>query len=486
MNKKVRLLFVTVIALIMVACVMLLSSCRKPVDKCDNIADISDCDYKISAVLHPDNLTVDCSVGISFKYSGGVADSIELLMNANVFTSSTPVEPNEFKVSYPKGDSYGIVNIAEVTYNDKAAEYAMENNSLTLTPAGKKIKSGRNEINIKYSLKLPYTRLRYGANQYSMQLANFYPQIARVNEYYPIGDPFYSNVADYDVTITHPKGYKLIASGDLLDSAASNELITSKYSAENIRDYAIVLGINGEILTATTQKGYVVNYYYNLDLKSEKSLKIACAAVDTFSDLFGEYHHKTLNVVEVDFAQGGMEFGGLVYINLDKNAASKERVIIHEIAHQWWYGNVGSDQVAHAWQDEGLTEFSVELFYRHNDMVNQANAYKNMAKMSLKSYIDYVGSIGIACDDRIDRSLDDFTNSMEYVYNVYDKGYLMFESVYTILGENIFMKSIRDYYRNNLFRLAQPQDLYDAFNKNHGGSELLYKSWLKGNVIASY
>lgn len=38
-----------------------------------------------------------------------------------------------------------------------------------------------------------------------------------------------------------------------------------------------------------------------------------------------------------------------------------DRVVVHEIAHQWFYGIVGNDQINHGWIDEGLCRFARPL-----------------------------------------------------------------------------------------------------------------------------
>ena len=40
-----------------------------------------------------------------------------------------------------------------------------------------------------------------------------------------------------------------------------------------------------------------------------------------------------------------------------------DSVIVHEIAHQWWYGLVGNNQIRTPWIDEGLAEYCTAVFF---------------------------------------------------------------------------------------------------------------------------
>ena len=63
-----------------------------------------------------------------------------------------------------------------------------------------------------------------------------------------------------------------------------------------------------------------------------------------------------------------MEYPNLVYIDYNRFSQSNiiilEYIIAHEIAHQWWYGIIGNDQINSPWIDEALTEYSTILYYR--------------------------------------------------------------------------------------------------------------------------
>jgi hypothetical protein len=57
-----------------------------------------------------------------------------------------------------------------------------------------------------------------------------------------------------------------------------------------------------------------------------------------------------------------MEYPTLVMIGEGKLAAGGdglEQTVAHEVAHQWWYAVVGSDEYYQAWQDEALCEYSL-------------------------------------------------------------------------------------------------------------------------------
>ena len=84
-------------------------------------------------------------------------------------------------------------------------------------------------------------------------------------------------------------------------------------------------------------------------------LRAARRALAAFEAWVGEYPYPTLDVAR-SAAGYALESPALVWVplSLRRDVAS---FVVHEVAHQWFYGVVGSDQVAEPFADEAVTEF---------------------------------------------------------------------------------------------------------------------------------
>jgi aminopeptidase N len=213
--------------------------------------------------------------------------------------------------------------------------------------------------------------------------------------------------------------------------------------ANNVRDFALVIGEMK--MLGTRINGVDVNYYYVDDVNAEKTLITASDAIKTFSNLFGAYPYSTYNVVRTNFLHGGMEYPGLSLISNALNDSLFTEAVIHETAHQWWYGVVGNNEVKNAWMDEGLCEFSTGLFYEQNSSYG-VDAQKRLAD-ALGAYIIYFDDSKIdARDDSMNRVLGEYKDTFEYTYCSYVKGELMFSSLSSAIGEQNLLKGLKAYY----------------------------------------
>ena len=91
-------------------------------------------------------------------------------------------------------------------------------------------------------------------------------------------------------------------------------------------------------------------------------LAAAVAALENFGAWYGPYPYPLLTVADVPESAGaGMEYPTLVTVSSALPVPGlllEEEVTIHEIAHQWWYGMVASNEFEEAWLDEGFATYS--------------------------------------------------------------------------------------------------------------------------------
>jgi aminopeptidase N len=81
------------------------------------------------------------------------------------------------------------------------------------------------------------------------------------------------------------------------------------------------------------------------------------------------------------------------------------------------------------------------------------------------------------------RSLGEYDTSYEYVNIAYVKGALMFEGLRSGIGDDMFFKGLKTYFKENSFKIVTPDDLVGAFERVGANTNGFFKSWLNGEVI---
>lgn len=407
-----------------------------------------------------------------------------------------PVSTLNEKKAYPNGINYGEIDVVNVKLCDEeiTPRYLNADKDILVVDLNNELLPNKTvEIYFEYNLKLPNINHRYGYGENTINLGNFYI-IACVydenlgwfaNSYNYNGDPFYSEMANYDVTITCNKDYVLASSGDLMKETEENNMKTYNIKAKAIRDFALILSYKYEIKKGEVN-GIKINYFYYNDKSPETSLQTIVDSLTTFEKLFGKYPYNQLSVCESNFVYGGMEYPNIVFIsdNLDIYE-DYTYTIIHEIAHQWWYGLVGNNEFKYGFLDESLAEYSVYIFFDENPKYNMDT--EEMIKNTTNSYmlfLDVYKEVFSKIDTSMLRSLDEYNTEPEYIYMAYVKGTLMYDNLKHIIGKNNFIKSLKYYFKENCGKNALPSDLISAFNKVcKKDLEPYFNSWLNGTVV---
>lgn len=447
--------------------------------------------YNVTATLDLEAATLTCSQRVN--YINDSADGLSEI-RFNLYPAAfredaklSPVTDEHIGMAYYDGTSFGNVTITNVAYNSQSTDYEVIGVDKTLLSVKtvEELKGGESAVvSIDYTVNLPKTHTRFGITKSGANLCNFYPVVCpyengafREAPYYAVGDPFYSEVANYNVTMFYPSSGIMAATGSECEKYVENGVACSVYSAENVRDFAAVFLSGGKIISDRSGKTDI-NYYYTADGSPDVSLSAGKKAFETYQSLFGVYPYSTFNVVDTDFIYGGMEYPCLILINNKLTGFNREYTIAHETAHQWWYGLVGSDSVSCAWQDEGLTEFSTALYFKHTGREKLFNSIISNA------YDTYVYAFEVLnkveeFDGIMRRAVYEYNNEAAYVITAYDKGMLMNNCLYNLLGEKAFLTACRNYLDDNRYKIATAENFVSSFPD----CAPLINCWLDGKVL---
>ncbi len=456
--------------------------------------------YNIEGTLDYENKTLSASERVVYQNNTDVKLSeLKFHLYPNAFSEKAQkfkcVNASQSSRAYPNGFSEGNISIISVKVNDKDSEYAItgeDNNILAITLEDGVAPERNVEVGIDFSLVIPNCEHRFGYGENTLSLGNWYP-IACVYEagefvtdgYSPNGDPFFSDVANYSVSLTYPSKLTMASTGNLTNIDTKQDWTTSVYEAKVVRDFACVFSERYEFKCAPVGKTTVSYFYYD-DENPDKHLKVCIDALNTFNAIFGEYPYTVLNVAKSNFLQGGMEYPELVFISDSVDTESEIiNVIVHEISHQWWYGVVGNNECENAWIDEGLAEYSTALFYDKNPTYNKTS--REIIDSALSSYLlfcDVYSEVYDKLDTSMNRNIHNFNTETEYVYLTYVKGILMFDSICELVGPANMEKCLQTLYKDNMFRNIKPVDVILAFEKaSHKKLGSFVNSWLDGSVV---
>jgi aminopeptidase N len=198
--------------------------------------------------------------------------------------------------------------------------------------------------------------------------------------------------------------------------------------------------------------------------------------------MFGKYPYTSLAVVQTSFLNGGMEYPGLVYISDRAKGEMYRDVTVHEIAHQWWYGIVGSNQISNAWLDETLAEYSATLFYEKQPQFGIG--YSARIADALGAYALFCDFFDGVSDTSMNRRLPDFNTPLEYTVMTYTKGQVMMDSLRKTIGDNAFFDGLRKYFADNYLKIAAPDNLVGSFESTSKRElNAFFSTWLDGKAV---
>jgi aminopeptidase N len=182
-----------------------------------------------------------------------------------------------------------------------------------------------------------------------------------LDPYVSTGESFYTLASDFRVRIDHPSALKVPATGRTWTSRGEPGRTVTHSVAQRVRDFAWAAG-PFRTAVETSPGGVRVKSYWAPNTPAEGvrlNRKDGVAAVDRFGEEFGRYPYGEIDLVMTRDFGGGMEYPGLVILGTTEEGGA----VVHEVAHQWWYGIVGNDEYGAPWLDESFAQYANARFY---------------------------------------------------------------------------------------------------------------------------
>ncbi|MGI6176400.1 MAG: M1 family metallopeptidase [Christensenellales bacterium] len=451
--------------------------------------------YHIKIMVDTQTYTAQCVQSV--EYTNQTDQTLkELYFNvyANAYESpeTAPYERFQWQNAYPNGFNEGNITFAAVRIDGEDTAYRISGagNTLMRIDIGELAPGEKTLVEMAYALKMPNSPGRYGYGQLGMNFGNCFPILCVYDgenwvkePYHRIGDPFYSEAADYRVHVTLDSAWRLASSG-YVEQAGGSEQSEYLINAPAVRDFAMVASPSLQHFSRDVQ-GTTVESFAVQESQGRLALDYAQKALKTFNALFGGYPYESLSVAESNFFIGGMEYPNMVMVDTRLYDAGKEMeleyVVVHEVAHQWWYGVVGNDQVNEPWLDEALSEYATLLYYKQNygeEKMKEICAL--FIEQDLQLARDY---LVVEERDGIGGRLDSFESNFSYNALVYSKGALMFRELHEKYGDDL-IRGLKIYYEQNRFKNASAQQLFDALQQGVGvDCKPEIQEWLSGRSV---
>lgn len=200
--------------------------------------------------------------------------------------------------------------------------------------------------------------------------------------------------------------------------------------------------------------------------------------VDFYSALFGHYPFADYQVVITDDeleipleAQGLSIFGS----NHVKGDHVFERLIAHELSHQWFGNSVGLSEWKDIWLNEGFACYCEWLWFEH--------AHGRPAHESARSHYQ------VLARKKQDIVLSDPGTHDMFDDRVYKRGALTVHALRRLLGDELFFLTVREYLSAAQHSTVTPDDLISrlrAVAVDPSAVDALLDEWLNHEVLPKF
>jgi hypothetical protein len=464
--------------------------------------------YRIGVALDTLQKLLEGDETITFVNTAAVSiDTLYLHLYPNAFRSDSTILMKEslFPDRFKKEDRYrGGMEIEKVVLDtslDWSDKKIIEETIMKL-PLPRPLSSDKTiNVKIKFKVKLPQILMRLGYSKRDYMIGQWFPKMAVLqrdgswNAYqYHASSEFFADFGTYDVSITVPVQFVVGATGSLTEERVNADSTkTSIFQAEDVHDFAWVTGPDFKVFQRTID-GIKVNFLCAPEhaKEAETTLNETEFAFKYYNSTYGIYPYRNFTIADakIGLGGGGMEYPTFITVSLSNFPPDKVRlnamVIYHEIAHQWWYGMVASNEFEEAWLDEGFATYSENRIMEKR--FGQKGNFVNLGRLNISD--EDLTRLSYLLDPQSDpvvKNSWEFMDFLSYRACVYSKAALLLETLGNYLGQERMSELLGEYFRRYKFKHPTTGD-FIRLTKEITGEDFtsLFEQVLYGTGVCDY
>ncbi len=366
--------------------------------------------------------------------------------------------------------------IGRVLVDGKAAKYTHRGGKLRIRPARALAAGAAFTVEVHYTgnprpVRSPWGGVGWEELEEGALVAS---QPIGAPSWYPCNDRP-ADKATYQIAVTTPSPFTVVASGRLLTRTTRASSTTWVYEqSAPTSPYLVTVSIGPyrpvplAARPSVPQTGYAPE---RLTADFARDFARQPEMMEYFGQVFGPYPFGEYTVVladeELDVpveAQGVATFG----TNHLGGGWERERLIAHELAHQWFGNSVTIANWRHIWLNEGFAKYAEWLWSEHAG--GPAAATHAAAAHSLLASLPQ------------DLRLGDPGRKLMFDDRLYQRGGLVVHALRHHLGDDAFFAMLRDWTAVNRHGVVSTEDLVTHTARYAGASreplESLFEAWV--------
>ncbi len=382
-----------------------------------------------------------------------------------------------------KSETFGM-QVTNVFEGDTPVNYVHKNNKITITPT--KTTKGLKTFKIVYNgipeRGLVISTTKFGERSF---FGDNWPNLAR--HWLPSIDHPYDK-ATIEFRVTAPEYYDVVATGEKIEESNLDngfKLTTYKENAP-VAMKVVTIGVTkfaSKLIDVVNNIPVSAWVYPENRLDGFSDYKVASNVLEYFIDNIGPYSYAKLANMQAKTQWGGLENAGTISYFEDSvdGKNSVEDLIAHEIAHQWFGNSATEKNWNHVWLSESFATYFSILYLEH---AHGDEKRKEELAIDRKQVIEYYKKNPAPI---VDLTIKDPMKVLSV--NSYQKGSWVLNMLRHKLGDEIFWKGIREYYKKYQNSNVLTDDFISIMEQVSGKNlESFFKQWLfiKGHPKLKY